>query len=81
MFAQARNTVAQAVVRYNKQKELYKLLVAFNVTERTEKGKLKFPIAARCAYVSGDFNIEELAQQLIKAQKHISTNNIRIVHE
>ena len=78
MFAQARNTIAQAVVRYNKQKELYKLLVAFNVTERTPSGKLRMPVAARCAYISGDFNIEELAAQLALAQKHISSNNIII---
>jgi hypothetical protein len=78
MFAQARNTVAQAVVRYNKQKQLYKLLVAFNVTERTAQGKLRFPVPAKCAYVSGDFSLEELAAQLQRATKHISSERIII---
>jgi hypothetical protein len=76
MFAQARNTLAQAVIRYNKQKKLYRLLVAFNVTERNEKGQLKFPVPSKCAYVSGDFEFEELSTQISRAAEHISSDNI-----
>ena len=79
MFAAARNTIAQARVRYNKQKELYSIVVAFNVTERNERtGKLKFPVASKCAYVSGDFAINELERQLQRAAACVSTTQIVI---
>jgi hypothetical protein len=38
MFAQAKNTVAQAKLVFNKKLELFKLIVAFNVTQRNKKG-------------------------------------------
>ena len=64
MFTQARNTVAKAVLRYNKQRQLYKLVVAFNVTERDAKGNLKFPPQNKCNFVSGDLNYSTLQQDL-----------------
>jgi hypothetical protein len=76
MFAQARNTLAQAALRYNTQLKLYKLVVAFNVTERNARGELKFPVPSKCAYVSGHFEFNELATQLQRASRHISTDNI-----
>ena len=79
MFAQARNTLAQAALRYNNRLKLYKLVVAFNVTERNERGELKFPVPSKCAYVSGDFEFNELAAQLHRASRHISSDNIVIV--
>ena len=77
------NTLAKAVLRYNKKKELYKLIVAFNVTEKTEKGKWKFPVQSKCAYVSGDFVYETLekdyARILEDAKRALRTNNIVVV--
>lgn len=83
MLSTAKNTLARAVLRYNKEKELYKLIVAFNVTERTERGAWKFPPQAKCAYVSGDLVYETLQQDLSRildtAKKVLRTDNIEIV--
>ena len=83
MFATARNTLARAVLRYNKQRQVYKLLVAFNVTERDAKGNYKFPVQQKCNFVSGDLNYETLQQDLQRtlqqAQQMLRTDNIQIV--
>ena len=83
MFANAKNTLAKAILRYNKEKELYKVVVAFNVTEKTEKGKWKFPPQSKCAYVSGDFgyeNLQEDFERIIEnAKKSLRTDNIVVV--
>ena len=83
MFATARNTLARAVLRYNKQKQVYKLLVAFNVTERDNNGNFKFPVQQKCNFVSGDLNYATLQQDLQRtlqqAQQVLRTNNIQIV--
>ena len=42
------NTLAKAVLRYNKKKQLYKLIVAFNVTETNARGNYKFPTQKKC---------------------------------
>ena len=70
------NTPAKAKVVYNKAKETYTLVVAFNVTERTAKGEFKFPTRKQCAYVSGEFvyktfqkdfkRILDLAKQILR---------------
>jgi hypothetical protein len=62
MFANAKNTIAKAVLRYNKQKELYKLIVAFNVTEKNKNGKYKFPAQNKCAY--GRLCLRDVAKRL-----------------
>lgn len=84
MFAQARNTLARAVLRYNKQKELYRLVVAFNVTERNHNGNYKFPPQNKCNFVSGDLCYEtlqaDLARALRDAALSLRTDNIEIVN-
>lgn len=83
MFTQARNTLARAVVRYNKQRELYRVLVAFNVVERTEGGQWRFPQQSRCAFVSGDITFRDLKRDLprilAQAQSRLRTDAIELV--
>ncbi len=73
------NTLAKAKIIFNKKLEMYKLVCAFNVTETNKKGQLKFPVQAKCNYVSGDFDLQELEKQLDTAKMHLRTNNIQIV--
>jgi hypothetical protein len=80
------NTLAKAKLVYNKQKELYKLVVAFNVhTKQKENGDIVhlFPTQAKCAYVSGDIQYKELHKELIRlteaAKKQLRTDNIEFV--
>lgn len=79
IFAQ----VAKAKLIYNKEKETYKVIVAFNVTETNKNGKLKFPTQKQCAYVSGDIVYETLqkdvAQTVANAKAVLRTNNIVFV--
>lgn len=83
MFAQARNTIARAALRYNKKTDTYKLVVAFNVTERDSKGNLKFPTQQKCNFVSGDLNYstlqQDLARTLARAKELLRTDCIEIV--
>lgn len=60
--------IAKAKIIYNKNKETYVIKMAFNVTEKTEKGTLKFPV--KCDFVSGEFGYEtfEADKQRIIAQ-------------
>ena len=75
--------VAKAKLLYNKQKETYKIVVAFNVTEKTEKGKYKFPVQKKCNYVSGDLNYETLQKDIEHTVANdkavLRTNNIVFV--
>ena len=79
MFSIAKNTVAKAKLVYNKKLNTYKLLVAFNVTQRNKKGQLMFPVQAKCNYVSGDIALADLHNTLLNAQKTLRTNNIVLV--
>ena len=80
MFSQALNTIAKAkLVRNAKHKTLFKLIVAFNVTQTNAKGQLMFPVQKKCDYVSGDLAIEDVATALQQAQKTLRTTNIVIV--
>ena len=87
MFATAKAAiyaqVAKAKLIYNKEKETYKIIVAFNVTERTAKGKLKFPVQAKCNFVSGDLVYETLQADVEKtianAKAVLRTDNIVFV--
>ena len=56
----AQANIAKARLIYNKNKETFCIVVAFNVVERTEKGQLKFPPRNKCDFVSGDFVYESL---------------------
>jgi len=86
MLSTAFNTLAKAKLIYNRNKELYKLVVAFNVhTKVKENGDIVhiFPTQAKCAYVSGDINYEELQAEVSRltevAKKHCRTDNIEFV--
>ena len=76
MFATAKNTTANAKLVFNKKLQLFKLIVAFNVTQRNAKGKLQFPVQSKCAYVSGDIQLEDLQRTLQNAQETLRTSNI-----
>ena len=79
IFAQ----VAKAKLLYNKDKETYKIIVAFNVTETNKNGKFKFPTHKKCNYVSGDLNYETLQKDVentvANAKKVLRTDNIVFV--
>jgi hypothetical protein len=86
MLKSAFNTVAKAKLVYNRNKELYKLVVAFNVHKKVkDNGDIVhiFPTQAKCAYVSGDINYETLQQDLerltAQAKQHCRTDNIEFV--
>jgi hypothetical protein len=79
MFAQAKNTTAYAKLSFNKKLQLFKLIVAFNVTQRNAKGKMLFPQQQKCAFVSGDFDLQDLQRQLATAQAVCRTTQIKIV--
>ena len=86
MFKNAINTLAKAKLIYNKKRELYKVVVAFNVhTKIKENGEIVhlFPTQAKCAYVSGDINYEELQKEVARitetAKVQLRTNNIEFV--
>ncbi len=72
---------AKAKIIYNKNKETYVIKMAFNVTEKTEKGTWKFPV--KCDFVSGEFNYETFEadkQRIIKtAKQHLRTELIEFV--
>lgn len=79
IFAQ----VAKAKLIYVKNKETYKVVIAFNVYERNKKGELKFPVQAKCNYVSGDIAYETLQKDLQRTIAHakevLRTDNIVFV--
>jgi hypothetical protein len=78
--------VAKAKLIYVKNKDTYKLVCAFNVYETKKQFNntvYKFPVQAKCDYVSGDISKATLAQDLTvalnNAKKTLRTNNIVIV--
>ena len=79
------NCIAYAKLVYNKKKEAYKMQIAFNVHKELvgTNYKMRFPVQAKCNYVSGDLlaeNIESEVQRTIAtAQKVLRTHNIVIV--
>lgn len=79
IFAQ----VAKAKLVYVKNKETYKIVIAFNVTETNKNGKFKFPAQAKCNFVSGDISYEELQKDtervLAQAKQVLRTDNIVFV--
>ena len=87
MFSNAKQAifaqVAKAKLLYNKEKETYKVIVAFNVTETNKNGKFKFPTHKNCNFVSGDLNYETLQKDVentvANAKKVLRTNNIVFV--
>jgi hypothetical protein len=74
---------AKAKIVYNKEKEVYTIICAFNVTEKTDKGAYKFPPRAKCDFVSGDFvweTIQKDKERIISTAKQtMRTDNIEFV--
>jgi hypothetical protein len=74
---------AKAKIVYNKEKEVYTIICAFNVTEQTDKGAWKFPPRAKCDFVSGDFvweTIQKDKERIISTAKQtMRTDNILFV--
>ena len=86
MLSTAFNTLAKAKLVYNRNKELYKLVIAFNVhTKVKDNGDIVhiFPAQKQCNYVSGDLAYETLqadtAYVLSQARKQLRTDNIEFV--
>ncbi len=76
------NTQAKAKLVHNKKLGLYKLVVAFNVYETKKQFNsvvYKFPVQAKCDFVSGDIAITELGDALKQAEAALRTNNITLV--
>ena len=79
------NTPAKAKLVYVKNKNTYKVVIAFNVHKELvgTNYKHKFPTQAKCAYVSGDLLAENIVQELStimpSVQKTIRTNSIEFV--
>ena len=73
------NTVAKAKVVKSKFKNKFRVIVAFNVTQKNEEGKLLFPPQKKCAYVSGDLFETDVLRTLMQAQNILRTSNIELV--
>ena len=79
------NCIAYAKLIYNKKKEAYKMQIAFNVHKELVGTNyiMRFPVQAKCNYVSGDLLAEDLATEVQRtiaiASKHLRTTNIVIV--
>ena len=74
---------AKAKIVYNKDKEVYTIIVAFNVTETNDKGTYKFPPRAKCDFVRGNFvweTVQADKERIIsQAKKQLRTDNIEFV--
>ncbi len=77
---------AKAKLIYVKNKETYKIVIAFNVHKKVkDNGDVVhvFPTQAKCNYVSGDINYETLQADkdyiIEQAKKALRTDNIEFV--
>ena len=74
---------AKAKLVYNKDKEVYTIIVAFNVTETNDRGTYKFPPRAKCDFVSGNFvweTVQADKERIIsQAKQQLRTDNIEFV--
>ncbi len=79
------NCIAYAKLVYNKKKEMYKMQIAFNVHKELvgTSYKMRFPVQAKCNYVSGDLLVEnieaEVQRTIATAKKVLRTHNIVVV--
>ena len=78
--------VAKAKIVYNKTKETYKIIFAFNVhTKEKDNGDIVhlFPTQAKCNYVSGDIVYKELQKDKLRiiatAKKYLRTDYVEFV--
>jgi hypothetical protein len=73
------NTVtAKAKLIKNKKLDTLRLVVAFNVYELTAKGAYKFPVQAKCAYVSGDLDATDVLNALDAAKRAVRANIVLV---
>ena len=77
---------AKAKLLYNKNKETYKIVIAFNVFPKEDKNGnivFPFPVQSKCDFVSGDFvyaTLESDKERIIaQAKKVLRTDNIEFV--
>ena len=79
------NCIAYAKLVYNKKLNAYKMQIAFNVHKELvgTNYKFKFPVQAKCNYVSGDLLVENLQNEVQRtvasAQQSLRTTNIVFV--
>ena len=78
------NSLAKAKLVFNKKLKTYKLVCAFNVYEKQKRFSAdnlvyKFPVQAKCDFVSGDITLEDLPRVLQTASEVLRTRNIVIV--
>jgi hypothetical protein len=77
--------IAYAKLVYNKKLNAYKMQIAFNVHKELvgTNYKMRFPVQAKCNYVSGDLlaeNLEAEVQRTVAfAQRNLRTTQIVIV--
>ena len=82
MFTQC---IAYAKLVYNKKINSYKVQIAFNVHKELvgTNYKMRFPVQAKCNYVSGDLladNLQNEVQRTVaSAQQSLRTTNIVFV--
>jgi len=77
---------AKARILYNKDKETYKIIFAFNVYKTINKKDEEvyiFPQQAKCNYVSGDINYETLEEDkqriIATAKQYLRTDYVEFV--
>jgi len=79
------NCIAYAKLVYNKKLKAYKVQFAFNVHKELvgTNYKYKFPVQAKCNYVSGDLLAEDLQNEVQRtvafAQQSLRTTQIVFV--
>ena len=78
--------VAKAKLVYYKQKDTFKIVIAFNVhkvIDKTGEVKWKFPVQKQCNYVSGDISAElldsDFARTIANAKETLRTDFIELV--
>ncbi len=74
------NTLVKAKAKLIKNKKLdtLRLVVAFNVYETNKLGAYKFPVQAKCAYVSGDLNAEDVFNALENAKRAVRADIVLV---
>lgn len=73
------NTVtAKAKLIKNKKLDTLRLVVAFNVYELTAKGAYKFPVQAKCAYVSGDLDATDVLNAIDAAKRAVRADVVLV---
>lgn len=77
---------AKAKLLYNKQKELYKIVIAFNVfPKERDDGTIVYPFPPqnKCDFVSGNFTYQTLEADrdriIAQAKRVLRTDNIEFV--